>query len=61
VVRGVLTLSRPDRAAAEDGRPLNSPLRARAGRDDGAPALAGQLFAGFGRIDPDRTPVPWRR
>jgi len=61
VVRGVLTLARADRAAAEDGRPLNSPLRVRAGRDDDAPVLAGQLFAGFGRIDPDRAPVAWRR
>jgi len=61
VVRGVLTLDRPDRAAAEDGRPLNSFLRVKAGRDDDAPVLAGQLFVGFGRIDPDRAPVAWRR
>jgi hypothetical protein len=61
VVRGVLSLARPERAATEDGRPLNSALRARAGRDDAGPALAGQLFVGFGRIDPDRAPVPWRR
>ena len=27
------------------------------GRDDGAPALAGQLFVGFGRIDPARSPA----
>ncbi len=61
VARGVLNLSRPDRAAAEDGRPLNTPLRVRAGRDDPAPVLAGQLFTGFGRIDPARAPVNSRR
>ncbi len=50
VARGRLNLRRPDALRAEDGRPLNVPLRVRASRDDGGPALAGQLFAGYGRI-----------
>ena len=50
VTRGQLNLRRPDRSRAEDGRPLNSFLRARASASDTGPALAGQLFAGFGRI-----------
>jgi hypothetical protein len=50
VARGQLNLRWPDAARAEDGRPLNAPLRVRASRGDDAPALAGQLFAGYGRI-----------
>jgi hypothetical protein len=50
VTRGQLNVERPSRARAEDGRPLNATLRARRARGDDAPALAGQLFAGFGRI-----------
>jgi len=61
VVRGVVTLSRPATATDASGRPLNSPLRARAGRDDGAPSLAGQLLVGFGRIDVARALAAARR
>lgn len=50
VTRAQLNLRRPSVARAEDGRPLNAPLRVRASRQDGAPALAGELFVGFGRI-----------
>jgi len=51
VVRGHVNLAWPALATAPDGRPLNSFLRVKAGPDDRAPLLAGQLFAGFGRID----------
>ena len=50
VTRGHLNLRRPSQARGEDGRPLNAPLRVRAGRRDDAPALAGELFVGYGRI-----------
>jgi hypothetical protein len=53
VVRAQLNLRHPDRQRGEDGRPLNAPLRVRAGKDDDGPALAGQLFAGYGRIGID--------
>lgn len=53
VTRGQLNLRQPDRMKGPDGRPLNAPLRVRTSRDDDAPALAGQLFAGFGRIGID--------
>jgi hypothetical protein len=53
VTRGRLNLRQPDRARGEDGRPLNAPLRMRASRADDAPALAGQLFVGYGRIGID--------
>jgi hypothetical protein len=53
VTRGRLNLRQPDRARGEDGRPLNAPLRVRASRADDAPALAGQLFVGYGRIGID--------
>jgi len=57
VSRGHLDLTWPERARATDGRELNTPLRVRKGPGDGAPAMAGQLFVGFGRIDPARSPV----
>jgi hypothetical protein len=57
VARGHLNLARPETAGDGDGRELNSALRVRRGADDASPVLAGQLFAGFGRIDPARSPV----
>ena len=54
VVRGHLTLGRRGAMRAEDGGELNAPLRVRVSKDDRAPALAGELFVGFGRIDPAR-------
>lgn len=49
VVRAVLTPDRP--LVARDGeRVLNSPLREKR-REAHAPALAGALFAGYGRLD----------
>jgi uncharacterized protein YukE len=57
VTRGHLNLFRPGQASDEGGRPLNSAVRVRRGPDDAGPVLAGQLFAGFGRIDPARSPA----
>jgi len=55
VARGRLHLGAPGRQRGEDGAPLNTPLRAAARGDPGSTrTLAGQLFAGFGRIDPAR-------
>jgi hypothetical protein len=54
VVRGHLTLEQPRTMRAGDGAELNAPLRVRVSRDDRAPALAGELFVGFGRIEPAR-------
>jgi probable lipoprotein NlpC len=54
VVRGHLTLERRDSFRAADGAELNAFLRVRGAADDRAPALAGELFVGFGRIDPAR-------
>jgi hypothetical protein len=56
VVRGHLALYRPDTMRDADGAELNSPLRVRASKGDLARALAGELFAGFGRIDLALTP-----
>jgi hypothetical protein len=56
VRRGVLTLEEPGLAKDPDGRSLNSPLRDKQPRISGAPALAGQLFMAYGRIDPARLP-----
>jgi hypothetical protein len=55
VVRGAMTPSRPGQAADGDLL-LNSTLRAKAKAKPGAPVLAGELFAGYGRIDPRRVP-----
>jgi probable lipoprotein NlpC len=62
VVRGALTLDRPGQASSQDGRELNSTLRDKRPRAPGAPVLAGQLFMGYGRIDPERIPgeLAWR-
>jgi len=54
VVRGHLTLALRDTLRAADGAELNAPLRVRGSKDDRAPSLAGELFVGFGRIDPLR-------
>lgn len=56
VARGVMTPARPDEASDADGRKLNSSLRSLAHPARGAPVLAGELFAGYGRIDPGRVP-----
>jgi hypothetical protein len=57
VTRGHLNLDRPDRPRDGAGRPLNSTLRVKRGHEDDAPVLAGQLFLGYGRIDPARAPA----
>jgi hypothetical protein len=54
VVRGHLTLERRDTFRASDGAELNAFLRVRGALDDRTPALAGELFVGFGRIDPSQ-------
>jgi hypothetical protein len=53
VARAFLHLGTPDLSRTRDGAVRNSPLRV-ASRSDAGPVLAGQLFAGFGRIDPAR-------
>jgi hypothetical protein len=53
VVRAVVTPDRP-RVATDGEKVLNSPLREKSRGAKGAPALAGALFAGYGRIDPRR-------
>lgn len=52
VARAVLDLRAPSTGRGPDGVQRNSPLRARP--RSGTPSLAGELFAGFGRIDPAR-------
>jgi hypothetical protein len=55
VVRGVMTPGRPGEPFDPGGRRLNSPLRATSHpRKDGG--LAGELLAGYGRIDLGRIP-----
>ncbi len=56
VVRAVMNLDRPDKARDQAGRPLNSQIRSKVRPGDQTPVLAGQLFAGFGRIDVGRAP-----
>jgi len=56
VARGTLTLERPDQARDGDGRELNTVLRDKRPRIARAPALAGELFMAYGRIDPERMP-----
>jgi hypothetical protein len=60
VVRGHLTLDRPAAWKAANGAELNAPLRVRVSKDDRAPAFAGELFVGFGRIDAARAGVATR-
>jgi len=52
VVRGRLDRGHPSTPADATGRTLNSWLRVKVTRDDAAPTLAGELFAGFGRLIP---------
>ncbi len=56
VARGTLTLERPHQPHDADGRELNSVLRDKRPRLAGEPALAGELFMAYGRIDPERIP-----
>jgi hypothetical protein len=56
VARGAMTPGRPHERTA-GGVTVNSPIRARNPRLAGVPALAGALFAGYGRIDPRRVPA----
>ncbi len=55
VARGAMTPDRPDERSA-GGVALNSPIRARSARLAAVPALAGELFAGYGRLDPAKLP-----
>jgi hypothetical protein len=57
VARGKLDLDHPGAAHGPDGAVLNTPLRVkvRAQRPE-IPLLAGQLFAGYGRLDLARLP-----
>jgi hypothetical protein len=55
VARGAMTPDRPDERSA-DGVALNTAIRARNRRLEGVPALAGALFAGYGRLDPAKLP-----
>ncbi len=55
VARGAMTPDRPD-ARSAGGVTLNSTIRERSPRLDGVPALAGELFAGYGRLDPAKLP-----
>ena len=55
VARGAMDPSRPTEAIV-NGIVVNSPIRKRDPRVDGVPVLAGELFAGYGRIDPRKVP-----
>ena len=57
VVRAAMNQAHPDQEVGPDGLRMNSPIRDRRAplRDDRT--LAGQLFAGYGRIAPERLPV----
>jgi hypothetical protein len=57
VARGAMNPRRPGEGTV-DGRVVNSPIRKRDARLEGVPVLAGELFAGYGRIDPRRLPLP---
>jgi hypothetical protein len=57
VVRNVLTPDRPGETRDEGGRELNSPMRNRRRHPTASgSSLAGDLFMGYGRIDPRRLP-----
>ncbi len=56
VARGAMDPRRPH-DAAEDGSVVNTPIRKRQARVEDGPTLAGELFAGYGRIDPARVPT----
>jgi hypothetical protein len=52
VARGKLTLDRPGVARDAAGKALNTALRDKRPALPGAPVLAGQLFAAYGRVYP---------
>ncbi len=56
VVRAAMNLAHPAREVGPDGRRMNSPVRSRRPPLRGGQTLAGQLFAGYGRLDPARLP-----
>ncbi len=56
VVRAAMNLEHPDQAVGPDGVRLNSHMRRRRPPMRAGQTLAGQLFAGYGRIDPARLP-----
>jgi hypothetical protein len=56
VARGAMDTRRPDEAKGAGGEVVNSYLRRKDPRLEGVPALAGALFAGYGRLDPARVP-----
>jgi probable lipoprotein NlpC len=58
VARAVMSRERPAEARDEEGRTLNSILREARPKAAVGPALAGQLFMAYGRIDPRRVPDP---
>lgn len=53
VARGAMSPERPGERSA-DGVLLNSPIRFPSRRARGGPVLAGALFAGYGRLDPEK-------
>ena len=55
VARGAMNPDRPAERSA-GGVALNTPIRKRDPRLSGVPALAGELFAGYGRLDPAKLP-----
>jgi hypothetical protein len=55
VARGAMTPDRPAERSA-GGVALNTPIRKRDPRLAGVPGLAGELFAGYGRLDPAKLP-----
>jgi hypothetical protein len=57
VARGAMNPRRPGEGTV-DGQVVNSPIRKRDARLEGVPVLAGDLFAGYGRIDLRRLPRP---
>lgn len=56
VARGAMDTRRPEEARGANGEVVNSHLRRRDPRLEGVPLLAGALFAGYGRIEPQRVP-----
>jgi hypothetical protein len=56
VARGAMTPDRPGERSA-GGVALNTPIRKRDPRLAAVPALAGELFAGYGRLDPAKLPA----
>ena len=55
VARGAMDPRRPHETTA-DGVAVNTPIRKHDARVEGVPLLAGELFAGYGRIDPEKVP-----